>query len=78
MTTIKVLGSGCAKCNALFETTQKIATNLEIEFEIEKITDMMQFMDYGVMITPALVVNGKLKIAGKIPTEDQVRGFLTE
>lgn len=78
MTDIKILGSGCAKCNSLYETTEKVATAAGIEFTIEKITDMLKFIDYGVMITPAIVVDGKLKVAGKIPTDNEIKAFLTE
>jgi len=78
MTDIKILGSGCAKCNSLYETTEKVATEIGIEFTIEKITDMMKFMDYGVMITPALVVDGKLKVAGKIPTDEEIKNFISK
>lgn len=78
MTDIKILGSGCAKCNSLYETTEKLATEMGLEFTIEKITDMLKFIDYGVMITPAIVVDGKLKVAGKIPTDNEIKAFLTE
>lgn len=78
MTDIKILGSGCGKCNSLYEATHQVATEAGIEFTIEKITDMLKFIDYGVMITPALIVDGKLKVAGKIPTSDEIKSFLTE
>ena len=78
MTDIKILGSGCAKCNSLYKATHQVATEAGIEFTIEKITDMLKFIDYGVMITPALIVDGKLKVAGKIPTTDEIKSFLTE
>jgi len=78
MTDIKILGTGCSKCNTLYEAAEQVATESGIEFTIEKITDMMKFMDYGVMITPALVVNGKLKVAGKIPTNDEIKQFISE
>ena len=78
MTTIHILGSGCSKCNALHESTQQAVDDLGLECKIEKVTDMLKFIDYGVMITPALVVNGKLKVAGRLPTADELKKFLTE
>ncbi len=78
MTTIHILGTGCAKCNKLYELADEVAKELGIEYEIIKVTDMMKFIDFGVMITPALVVNGKLKVAGKIPSTEEVKKFLSE
>ena len=78
MKTIHILGAGCKKCNDLYNTTEQIANDLELDCQLEKITDMMKFADYGVMITPALVVDGKLKMAGKIPTNEELKRFLTE
>jgi len=78
MTTIHILGTGCAKCNKLYELADEVAKELGIEYEIIKVTDMMKFIDFGVMITPALVVNGKLKVAGKIPSTEEIKKFLSE
>lgn len=78
MTTIHILGSGCAKCNQLHTSVQQAVDDLGLECEIIKVTDMLQFINYGVMITPALVVDGKLKVAGKLPTNDELKKFLTE
>ena len=78
MTTIHILGSGCAKCNQLHTSVQETVDDLGLECEIIKVTDMLQFINYGVMITPALVVDGKLKVAGKLPTNDELKKYLTE
>ncbi|NWK54745.1 TM0996/MTH895 family glutaredoxin-like protein [Verrucomicrobiaceae bacterium N1E253] len=78
MTKILILGSGCAKCDSLYQQAQQAAEELGIEYNIEKISDMLKFIDYGVMITPAIVVNGKLKLAGKLPTSEQLKSFLTQ
>lgn len=78
MKSIIILGSGCAKCNTLYQNTERAAQELSIDYSIEKVTDMLKFMDYGVMITPAIVINGKLKLAGKLPTTEQLKSFLTE
>lgn len=67
MKTIQILGTGCAKCEQLADAAQRAATQAGLEFEMEKVTDFTRFADFGVMITPALVVNGELKVAGKVP-----------
>lgn len=74
---LQVLGTGCAKCNQLATAAQAAAERLGVEYELEKITDFMRFADFGVMITPALVVDGKLKVAGKVPTDAELEKMLT-
>lgn len=76
MKDIKILGSGCAKCNKLYEQTESVATQMGEPFEIEKITDFNRYPEFGVMVTPALVVNGQLKSVGKVPSEDQIKEYL--
>lgn len=78
MKKLEILGTGCAKCNLLTDATKAAADKLGIEYELEKITDFMKFADYGVMVTPALVVDGELKAAGKIPSEDELEKMLQE
>lgn len=78
MKSIHILGSGCKKCNQLYTDTQRVANELELDYTIEKVTDMLKFIDYGVMITPALVVDGTLKMAGKIPTDQEIKQFLID
>ena len=78
MKTIKILGSGCAKCNQLTSATQEAAESLGLNYEIEKITDMLRFADFGVMMTPALVVDDEVKVSGKVPTQDALRQLLQE
>jgi small redox-active disulfide protein 2 len=69
---IKVLGSGCANCQKLGALAQKAATQLGIDAEIIKVTDYKDIMAYGVMSTPALVVDEQLKVAGRVPSLDEV------
>jgi small redox-active disulfide protein 2 len=76
MKKIQILGTGCAKCNNLADVTKKAADELGLEYEMEKVTDMMRFADFGVMITPALVVDGIVKISGKVPSLDQAKSLL--
>jgi len=73
---IEVLGTGCAKCNKLEETARKAADELGIEYEVIKVKDINDIMNYGVMITPALVVNGVVKVAGKVPAIEEVKKMI--
>ena len=72
MTKIQVLGTGCSKCKQLAEVARLAAERVGRPFEIEKVTDVMRFADFGVMTTPALVIDGEVKVAGKVPSIDQV------
>lgn len=74
---IKVLGSGCAKCNQLEEATRKAVEQAGIDASVEKVTDMARIMGYGVMTTPALVVDGQVRVAGRVPSVDDLVGLLT-
>ena len=76
MKDIKILGTGCAKCNKLTDNTEAAAKELGLDYELEKITDMMRFADFGVMMTPALVVDGEVKAAGSIPKPEALRALL--
>jgi len=73
---IKVLGSGCSNCKKLEENTKKAVEELGIEATIEKVTDFKQIMAYGVMKTPALVVDEKVKIMGRVPSTEEIKKYL--
>lgn len=73
---IEILGMGCAKCNKLEELAKKAADELGLEYELEKVRDMDRIMNYGVMITPALVFDGEVKVAGKVPAYDEVKKMI--
>ena len=73
-----ILGSGCTKCHQLAESTRAAADACGIEYEIEKITDVLKFADYGVMITPALVIDGEVKAAGKVPPVGELQNMIGE
>ncbi len=77
MKKLHVLGSGCAKCNHLMEVTTKASEELALDCEIEKVTDFMRFADFGVMVTPALVVDGKVKVSGRVPPLEEMKKLLT-
>lgn len=74
---IKVLGSGCANCQKLEGLAAKAVTELGIDAEIVKVTDIAEIMGYGVMSTPALVVDEELKVAGRVPSYDDVMTIIT-
>ena len=73
---IKVLGTGCASCKALFATVQQAVTELGIEATVIKEEDLMKIMEYNVMSLPALVVNGKVVSKGKKLSVDEVKKLL--
>jgi len=74
---LQILGTGCAKCNALTMATEQAAQTLGLQYELEKVTDLNQIMSFGVMMTPALVVDGKVKVSGKVPSVDDIKKLLT-
>jgi len=76
MKTIQILGVGCAKCQKLYEHAEAAAKELAIEYRMEKITDINKITDMGVMMTPALAVDGVVKSAGRVPTVDALKEFL--
>lgn len=76
MKTIQILGSGCAKCQKLADAAEAAARDLGVDYRLEKITDINRFAEFGVMMTPAMVVDGELKVSGKIPTDQVLRQML--
>ncbi len=73
---IKVLGPGCAKCKQAEKIVRDAVAETGTDATVEKVTDLMKIAGYGVFGTPAVVVNGEVKCVGKIPTQDEVRGWL--
>jgi small redox-active disulfide protein 2 len=73
---IQILGGGCSKCEKLAERAENAAQQLGVDYELEKITDTMEIANYGVMMTPALGVDGEVKVAGDIPTVDELKEML--
>jgi small redox-active disulfide protein 2 len=78
MITLQILGTGCAKCHTLARFTEQAAQELGLDYELEKITDLDQIMALGVMMTPALAVNGAVKVVGKIPSLAELKKILGE
>jgi len=77
MKKLQILGTGCAKCTALTEATKKAADELGLEYEIAKVTDIKDIMAFGVMMTPALAVDGAVKITGKVPSLAELKTLLS-
>jgi small redox-active disulfide protein 2 len=73
---LQILGTGCAKCNTLTMATEKAAQALGLPYELEKVSDLKQIMAFGVMMTPALVVDGNVKVSGKVPSVDEIKKLL--
>lgn len=75
---IEILGTGCAKCNMLEAAAKSAADKLGLDYEIEHIKDINEFMKRGVMYTPALAINGKVVAAGKVPAEAEIARMLRD
>jgi len=73
---IEILGMGCAKCNRLEENAKKAIEELGIDAKLEHVADMGRIIEYGVMATPALVIDGAVKCSGRVPAMDEVKGWL--
>jgi small redox-active disulfide protein 2 len=76
MKKLQILGTGCAKCTKLAEATEHSAQSLGLPYEIEKVTEIQRIMAFGVMMTPALVVDGVVKVSGKVPSSEEIRKML--
>jgi small redox-active disulfide protein 2 len=74
---IEVLGPGCSKCQLLYQHAEQAAKELGIEYTIEKVTDMNRIIGYRVLSTPALVVDGQVKISGRVPSAEQIKELMT-
>jgi small redox-active disulfide protein 2 len=74
---VKILGTGCPKCKTLEEITRKVAKDYRIDANITKVDDIIEIMKYNIMVTPALVVDGKVVAKGRIPSVDEIKQFLT-
>jgi len=76
MTKIQILGSGCAKCRQLTAIAEQAAQDLGLQYELEKVTDVNRYAEFGVMFTPAMVVDGVVKLSGKVPSLDEAKRLL--
>lgn len=75
---IKILGTGCPKCKSLEKVTRDVVEANGFDAEISKVEDIMEILSYSVMSTPALVVNGKVEVKGRIPSADEIKQILSK
>ena len=73
---IKILGTGCAKCQRLEQLTREVVAELGIEAEFDHVRDMKMIMAYPVMTTPALVIDEEVKVSGRMPSKEEIAGWL--
>ena len=73
---IQVLGTGCPKCKQLAENAETAAKELALNYELEKVTDINKIVGFGVMMTPALAVDGVVKVVGKVPSTEEIKNIL--
>ena len=76
MTKIQILGPGCPNCEKLAKNAEAAALELGIEYELEKVTDINEILDFGVMMTPGLVVDGEVKLTGKVASPETIKELL--
>lgn len=75
---IEILGSGCNKCKTLEETVRKAVKNLGIRAEIDHVSDIVKIVEYGVMMTPAIAIDGNIVIEGKVPTQKETETIIAK
>lgn len=73
---IKVLGPGCTKCKTAYETVARVVNTHNIDATITKVDDIMEIMNYNIMSTPAIVIDGVVKIKGRVPSESEIKELL--
>lgn len=75
---IKVLGPGCARCDSLEKEVRNVLAELDIAADLKKVKDIQQMMAYKIMSTPALVINDKVKVTGRVPKRDEIKKYIQE
>ncbi|MFA6126041.1 MAG: thioredoxin family protein [Bacteroidales bacterium] len=75
---IKILGTGCAKCKSLEKVTREVVDEMKLDASVTKVEDIMEIMTFGVMTTPALVVDGKVLVKGRVPNPQEIKQLLTK
>ena len=76
MKKLQILGTGCPKCSDLANKAEEAAKELGLDYELVKISDINDIMSFGVMLTPALVVDGDIKVSGKVPGIDEIKKLI--
>lgn len=74
---IQVLGTGCPKCNKTYENVKQAVGEAGIEAEVEKVEDLKAIMEFNVMMTPAVAIDGDVKISGKVPSVEEIKGLIS-
>jgi len=75
---IKVLGTGCQKCQALEKIVREVVAENGLEAEVNKVDDIIEIMGYGVVATPALLIDGKIAFKGRVPSSKEILNLLTQ
>lgn len=75
---IKVLGTGCKKCQEVDKLVKEVLAEINVPANVEKVEDIGQIVQYGVMLTPGLVINGKVKISGRVPSKADIKKMIEE
>ncbi len=75
-TKLQILGTGCPKCNLLTEHAERAARELGLDFELEKVTEIGRILEFGVLATPALVVDGEVRVSGHVPSTPKLKQLL--
>ena len=73
---IEILGPGCPKCKKLYENTQEALQKTGVAADVVKVTKLSDISNYGVMLTPAIVIDGRVKAVGKVPSTEEIAGWL--
>jgi small redox-active disulfide protein 2 len=76
MKKLQILGTGCPKCKKLYEATQQAVKELGMEAEVTKVEDINEIMKFNVMMTPALAVDGEVKVVGRIPRPEEIKSII--
>jgi small redox-active disulfide protein 2 len=77
MKKVQILGTGCPKCKKLYEATRQVVKDNCIEAEVTKVEDINEIMKFGIMMTPALAVDGEVKVSGRIPKHDEIKTMIS-
>lgn len=75
---IKVLGTGCQKCKEVEKLVREVLSEINVPANVEKVEDIAQIVQYGVMLTPGLVINGKVKVSGRVPNKADIKKLIEE
>ena len=78
MKKIQILGPGCPNCKKLAEAAESVASELGLDYELEKVTDINRMIGFGVLAPPALVLDGKVLVSGRVPSPDEIKALLLE